>query len=356
MKKVTGYKSFSEWKRYLRQKKNAIRRKKDRALLLTAIPVTVTALISACGAEAFIPWIGLEAGTLFYIVLTYEVLMSIVMWQIIVKPEMDIKNRILLNILPTELLLWLHLCRKDYQTAIMSAYIALGVMMIAAIHKFFRRRRTDSKNWVRTLAHRSGLLVMLIMLVPSALSVCSQIRDLEQAKMLIANQRVCQIKEIKGAKQRPMMSEEEWNSSSLQCRLNYLKDVLDFALADMGVERRVMLITCRIDPVNAHEVYGKYSNTDEEVLIDMNHLKRGIYSSLNTVLHEARHIFQYDIVDRLDWEDSLILTSDYYRDVREWRAEFKTPFQTDAEYRYRYCEEDAREYADEHDWMYVKIE
>lgn len=356
MKRVTGYKSFSEWKRYLRQKKNAIRRKKDRALLLTAIPVIATVLISACGAEAFIPWIGLEVGNLFYVALAYEVLMSIVMWQIIAKPEMDMKSRLLLNIFPAELLLWLHLCRKDYQTAIMSAYIALGVMMIAVMHTFFGRRGTDSKNWVRTLARRSGLLMMLVMLVPSVFSVCSQIRDLAQTKMLIANQSVWQMKEIEGAKQRPKMSEEEWNSSSLQCRLDYLKDVLDFALADMGVERRVRLIARRIDPVNNHEVYGKYSNTDEEVVIDMNHLKRGIYSSLNTVLHEARHIFQYDIVERLDWEDSLVLTSDYYRDVREWRAEFKTPFQTDDEYRYQSCEEDAREYANEYDWMYVKTE
>jgi len=92
MRRVTGYKSFSEWKRYLRQKKNVIRRKKDRALLLTAIPAMATVLISACGAEAFIPWIGLEVGNLFYVVLAYEVLMSIVMWQIIAKPEMDIHH------------------------------------------------------------------------------------------------------------------------------------------------------------------------------------------------------------------------------------------------------------------------
>jgi len=356
MRRVTGYKSFSEWKRYLRQKKNVIRRKKDRALLLTAIPAMATVLISACGAEAFIPWIGLEVGNLFYVVLAYEVLMSIVMWQIIARPEMDMKNRLLLNILPAEYLLWLHLCRKNYQMAMMSAYIALGVMVMVAIHEFFCRHRVVSENWVRTLACRLGLLMMMVMIIPSVLSVCSQIKGLEQAKMLIANQSVWQTQEMKSMKQRPKMSEDEWNSSSLQRRLDYLKDVLDFALADMGVERRAMLITCRIDPINDHRVYGEYSHADGEVVIDMNHLKGGIYSNLNTVLHEARHIFQYDIVERLDWEDSLILTSDYYRDVREWRAEFKTPFQTDAEYRYRYCEEDAREYADEHDWMYVKIE
>lgn len=356
MKRVTGYRSFSEWKRYLRQKKNAILRKKDRALLLMAIPAMATVLISACGAEAFIPWIGLEVGNLFYVVLAYEVLMSIVMWQIIAKPEMDMKGRLLLNVLPAEILLWLHLCRKDYQTAMTSACIALGLMMIVAIHAFFCRCRAGLKDGMYTLARKLGLLVMLVMLVPSVLSVSGQIRDLEQAKMLIANQSIWQIKETKDARQRPKMSEAEWNASSLQCRLDYLKDVLDFALTDMGVERRAMLIACRIDQVNDHEVYGKYSNADEEVMIDIDHLKRGIYSSLNTVLHEARHIFQYDIIGRLDWEDSLILTSDYYRDVREWRTEFRTPFQTDAEYRYRYCEEDAREYADEHDWMYVKIE
>lgn len=88
----------------------------------------------------------------------------------------------------------------------------------------------------------------------------------------------------------------------------------------------------------------------------MNHLKRDIYSSLNTLLHEARHIFQYDIVERLDWEDSLILTSDYYEEVRDWRAEFMTRPQTDEEYRYQSCEEDAREYANEHEGMYVKLE
>lgn len=105
MKKVTGYKSLNEWKRYLRLKKTAIRRKKDRALLLTAVPVMTTVLISACGAEAYTPWIGLSVKSIFYVVLAYCVLMSCVMWQIIVKPEMNIKNRLLLNILPAELLL-----------------------------------------------------------------------------------------------------------------------------------------------------------------------------------------------------------------------------------------------------------
>ena len=68
MRRVTGYKSFAEWKRYLRQKKAAIRRKKDRVLLLTVIPVMVTALISACGAEAYIPWIGLSVKNIFYVI------------------------------------------------------------------------------------------------------------------------------------------------------------------------------------------------------------------------------------------------------------------------------------------------
>lgn len=356
MRRVTGYKSFAEWKRYLRQKKAAIRRKKDRVLLLTVIPVMVTALISACGAEAYIPWIGLSVKNIFYVILAYCVLMNCVMWQIIVKPEMDMKNRLLLNILPAEILLWLHLCRKDYQTAIASAYVAMGMMMIAALHAFFCRHRADSQTWLRTLVRRLGLLIMLVMFVPSAFSICSQVRSLNQVKMLIANQSIWQMKGTKEVKQRPKMSEEEWNSASLQYRLDYLKAVLDFALEDMGVERRAMLITYGIDPVNDHKVYGAYSNVDKEVVIDMNYLKKGIYSSLNAVLHEARHIFQYDIIERLDWEDSLILTSDYYRDVREWRTEFMTYSKTDAEYRYQSCEEDAREYADEHDWMYVKIE
>ena len=108
--------------------------------------------------------------------------------------------------------------------------------------------------------------------------------------------------------------------------------------------------------LNDHKVYGKYSDADGEVVIDMSHLKRGLYASLNTVLHEARHVFQYDIVERLDWEDNLILTSAYYKEVREWRTEYTARPQTDAEYHYQSCEEDAREYADEHDWMYVKSE
>lgn len=356
MKKVTGYKSFEEWKRYLRQAKASIRRKKDRVLLLTAVPAMVTILISACGAEAYVPWIGLEVGTLCYVVLAYEVLMNIVMWQIIAKPEMSMKSRLLLNVLPAELLLWMHLCRKDYQTAMMFAYIAFGVIMLAAVQSFFCRRHSDLKDCVHTVAYRASLAVMLVMLAPSVLSVCSQVKKLDQANMLIANQSVWQVKEEKSAKTRPKMSEEEWESLNLQNRLDYLKDVLDFVLADMGVERKAMLIACKIDPTNDHKVYGKYSDADGEVVIDMTHLKRGLYASLNTVLHEARHVFQYDIVERLDWEDSLILTSDYYRDVREWRTEFMTHPQTDAEYRYQSCEEDAREYADEHDWMYVKIE
>lgn len=353
---MTGYKSFEEWKRYLSKAKASIRRKKDRVLLLTLVPAMVTALISACGAEAYIPWIGLEVGYFFYAVLAYEVLMSIVAWQIIEKPEMDMKSRLLLNILPAELLLWMHLCRKDYQTAMMSAYIAFGAIMLAAVQSFFCRGCSALKDCVHTVAYRASLAVMLVMLVPSVLSVYSQVGKLDQANMLIANQNVWQAKEAKSAKQRPKMSEEEWESLSLQNRLDYLKDVLDFALQDMGVEKRAMLITCKIDPINDHKVYGKYSNADGEVAIDMSHLKRGLYASLNTVLHEARHIFQYDIVERLDWEDSLILTSDYYKDVRNWRTEFMTRPQTDAEYHYQSCEKDAREYADEHDWMYVKIE
>lgn len=353
---MTGYKSFEEWNRYLRQAKAAIRRKKDKVLLLTAVPAIVTALISACGAEAYIPWIGLEVGNLFYVVLAYEVLMSVVMWQIIAKPEMNMKSRILLNILPTELLLWMHLCRNDYQIAMLSSYIAFGAIMLAAVQSFLCRRCSDLKDCVHTVAYRASLSVMLVMLVPSLLSVCSQVGKLDQANMLIANQSVWQAKEAKSAKQRPKMSEEEWGFLNLQNRLDYLKDVLDFALQDMGVEKRAMLITCKIDLINDHKVYGKYSNADGEVAIDMSHLNRDLYSCLNTVLHEARHIFQYDIVERLDWEDSLILTSDYYKDVRNWRTEFMTRPQTAAEYRYQSCEEDAREYADEHDWMYVKIE
>ena len=178
MKKVTGYKSFAEWKRYLHQKKNAIRRKKDRALLITAVPAMTTVLISACGTEAYIPWLGLGVGNLFYFVLAFVALMSIVMWQIVARPEMNMKNRFLLNILPAELLLWLHLCRKDYQAAMTSAYIALGVMMIAAIHDFFCKQCKDLKNRVCIIGRKLGLLVMMIMIVPSVLSVCSQIRCL----------------------------------------------------------------------------------------------------------------------------------------------------------------------------------
>ena len=59
------------------------------------------------------------------------------------------------------------------------------------------------------------------------------------------------------------------------------------------------------------------------------------------------------MVQIIDWDSELVLTNDYYRAARAWREEF-TSSEAEREYFTRSSEEDAREYAYNNVWLYVR--
>ena len=329
-----------------RRRKAAARLKRDWPLLLTVIPAAVTALISVSRASAYVPVAGLDIGSTFYATLAYGVLMNTAVWQILLRPELSMKERVLLNTLPAEGLLWLHLCRTAYRTAMYLFYAALALATMAFLIGICRKRRTTAS------ACSAGLIMALVLFVPSIEAVGSQYQQLNRACMLITEDTGPAKWDSRDA-DRPILSEAEWEGFEDQARLSFLREVMDAALTDMGVQQSVNLVACGIES-DQGTVLGEYCFVEGEIRINMNHLREsGLMSCVETVLHEARHCFQRDVVLRIDWNSEMFLTNDYYRAAREWREEFRA---SEAECRYftLSSEEDARDYAYSNVWLYVR--
>lgn len=328
-----------------RRKQTAAGLKKDWPLLLTVIPATVTALISAAHASAYVPFVGLSIGNSFYAMLAYGVLMNTAIWQILLRPELSMKERILLNTLPAELLLWLHLCRTAYRTAMCFFYAALALAMLAFLFGICRKRRTAAS------ACSAGLIMALALFVPSIEAVGSQYQQLNRVCMLITEDTGPAKWDSRDA-DRPILSEAEWEGFEDQARLSFLREVMDAALADMGVQQSVNLVACEIE--SDQNVLGEYCFVEGEIRVNINHLREsGLMSCVETVLHEARHCFQHDVVQMIDWDSELVMMNDYYRAAREWRKEFRSS-EAERGYFTRSSEEDARDYAYSNVWLYVR--
>ncbi|MCI6267028.1 MAG: hypothetical protein MR637_00155 [Clostridiales bacterium] len=329
-----------------RRKQAAAGLKKDWPLLLTVIPAAVTALISVSHASAYVPVAGLNIGKSFYATLAYGALMNTAVWQILLRPELGMKERILLNTLPAELLLWLHLCRTAYRTAMCFFYAALALATMAYLFGICRKGRTAAS------ACSAGLIMALVLFVPSIEAVGSQYQQLNRACMLIA-EHTGPAKWGSQEAERPILSEAEWEGFEAQDRLDFLREVMEAALADMGVKQSVNLVACEIES-DQGTVLGEYCFVEGEVRINMNHLREsGLLLCVETVLHEARHCFQHDAVLKMDWENEMVLTGDYFRAAREWREEFRSS-EEERDYFTLSSEEDARDYSYNNVWLYVR--
>ena len=272
--------------------------------------------------------------------------MNTAVWQILLRPELGMKERVLLNTLPAEVLLWLHLCRTAYRTAMCFFYAALALSMIVFLCGICRKRRTAAS------ACSAGLIMALVLFVPSIEAVGSQYQQLNRACMLIT-EHTGPAKWGSRDADRPILSEAEWEGFEDQARLNFLREVMDAALTDMGVQQSVNLVACGIES-DQGTVLGEYCFVEGEIRIDVNHLRQSsLLSCVETVLHEARHCFQRDVVLRIDWNSEMVLTNDYYRAAKAWQKEFGSS-EAERDYFTLSSEEDAREYAYSNVWLYVR--
>lgn len=241
--------------------------------LLLIIPAAVTLLISASGANAYLPMPGVDISSTFYSVLAYGILMNLTVWQVIVKPEMDAMRRLITNVLPAELLLWLHLCRKDPVISIGSLYLTILVLCIVFVHSFIYKQAQDNGKRLIVLMRKAALGMILALLLSSVLSVISMMNQLMHIGMYIADRQTPAIGAMVSEENALAMSESKWENMHVKDRLKSLQKIFDIALEDMGVSQEVMLIAREIEPEAGEYVLLESSHFNEEIIIDIHYLE-----------------------------------------------------------------------------------
>ena len=351
MKRIVGFVSA---KKYLGRRKKRKNSRNSYEKLLLVIPVAVTLLISASGANAYLPMLGVGISSTFYSVLAYGILMNLTVWQVIVKPEMDATRRLIINVLPAELLLWLHLCRKDPVISIGSLYLIILVVFIVFVHSLIHKQAQDYGKRLIVLMRKFALGMILALLLSSVLSVISMMNQLVHIGMYIADRQKPVIGAMMSEGNAPAMSESEWENMNVKARLKNLQKVLDIALENMGVSQEVILIAREIETAAGEYVPLESSHLNEEIIIDIHYLENeSLWNCVYMMLYEARHVYQRDLVASLDWQNEMILTNDYYSLARKWREELTNSTENVDGLDVMSCEEDARDYAWKSVWKYV---
>ena len=143
-----------------------------------------------------------------------------------------------------------------------------------------------------------------------------------------------------------LFEENVWQQLGDQEKIDALQVIADIETHHLRIEP-VMVVAASL----GGPILGAYDYNRRHVRIDLDkHTDMKGINTINTILHECRHAYQFDCVDAADWTDSKVLDGIYFEELRQWLAEQRNPidYADDAQGYYSMAiEQDAREYADE---------
>ncbi len=109
------------------------------------------------------------------------------------------------------------------------------------------------------------------------------------------------------------LDEDKWKTLSVQERITVLKHLMDYETDILD-----------IPPIEIHAgligdaTMGVYDHSINMIEINVEHLDLcPVEEVIDTVCHEVRHAFQWQVVDSIDW-DNPVFQAPYFEEMRSW--------------------------------------
>lgn len=142
------------------------------------------------------------------------------------------------------------------------------------------------------------------------------------------------------------LEKSTWTTLPPAERIDVLQTVANIEACYLGLPHELQVTTVYMED---DKIKATYLEKEHLIRINLKHLTNdGGRSLLTSVCHEARHAYQYKLIQLFDktedWQKELLL----FDDVRQYKYEFNHYIGADGdetEYKNQYCETDARNYA-----------
>lgn len=144
-----------------------------------------------------------------------------------------------------------------------------------------------------------------------------------------------------------LLQEDEWNSLSVQEKLNTLQTVANIEAHYLGLPNEL-----HVGADNLGEgTLACYNDKTYTISIDLEHLENAsVYDVLDSCCHEAFHSYQHRLVDAYNMSDDSLKDLRIFNSAVQYAQEFRNYDNGGRDfdsYFFQYCEMDAREYAED---------
>lgn len=145
-----------------------------------------------------------------------------------------------------------------------------------------------------------------------------------------------------------------WKTLGPEERLDVLQTVANIEQRFLGIPHEIVVGAEYLGEGNV----SQYSDGNHRIVISMECLQKGsAYDNVEALAHEARHCYQHCLVRAYENADDLSKSLRIFKDAEIFREEFadyEDGQDNFDKYYLQECENDAREYAEEAAWEYIR--
>jgi len=143
-----------------------------------------------------------------------------------------------------------------------------------------------------------------------------------------------------------LLQEDEWNTLSVQEKLNTLQTVANIEAHYLGLPNELHVGADCL----GEGTLACYNDNTYTISIDLEHLENdSVYHVLESCCHEAYHSYQHRLVDAYNLSEDNLRALRIYNTASQYAQEFRNYDNGASDfssYFFQYCEMDAREYAE----------
>lgn len=143
-----------------------------------------------------------------------------------------------------------------------------------------------------------------------------------------------------------LLQEDEWNTLSVQEKLNTLQTVANIEAYYLGLPNELHVGADCL----GEGTLACYNDNTYTISIDLEHLENdSVYDVLESCCHEAYHSYQHRLVDAYNLSEDNLRALRIYNTASQYAKEFRNYDNGASDftsYFFQYCEMDAREYAE----------
>lgn len=149
-----------------------------------------------------------------------------------------------------------------------------------------------------------------------------------------------------------LLEEDKWQALNNQERLEVLQCIADIEVTYLGLPHRL-----EVEVVDLEREYeGFYNHKDRKIVIKSTYFEECTAEScLNTILHEARHSYQANLVDLYESTDEIFRELSVFYEAQAYKEEFENYIHSEDDfigYFCQQCETNARTYAENRSSIY----